>query len=167
MKILIRRDAVEKLVNAFESALIELPREPTDRERTILRWYREFLSDDVSPVDRVLRQLGKLKPGWDRPLSQVEMHEMNGSLDALATFTDAEWLAVAEWLSYKPKSWEKLYQVQNRQSFLRAPVDTLTAAETWRDANKAQEPRRKPVNESAGETLSREEALRILRGEEA
>jgi len=166
MKILIRRDAVEKLVNAFESALIELPREPTDRERTILRWYREFLSDDVSPVDRVLRQLGKLKPGWERPLSQVEMHEMNGSLDALATFTDAEWLAVGEWLSYKPKSWEKLYQVQNRQSFLRAPVDTLTAAETWRDANKALEPRRKPVNESAGETLTKEEALAILRGED-
>lgn len=167
MKILIRRDAVEKLVNAFESALIELPREPTDRERTMLRWYREFLSDDVSPVDRVLRQLGKLKPGWERPLSGEEMQEMHGSLETLATLTDGEWQAIAAWLSYKPKSWEKLYQVQNRRSFLRAPVDTLTAAETWRDANKALEPRRKAVSEPVGETISREEALRILRGEES
>ncbi len=164
MKLAIRREAVEKLVDAFEKLLVEVPRELTDRERTMLRWFREFLSEELSPVDRVLKQLGTLKPGWERPLSQVEMHEMHGSLDTLSTFTDGEWHAIAAWLSYKPKSWEKLYQVQNRQSFLRAPVDTLTAAETWRDANKALEPRRKAVSESVGETLDKDEALAILRG---
>lgn len=163
-KLAIRRDAIEKLVDAFESVLRDMPRDPTDRERTMLRWFREFLSDDVSPVDRVLKQLGTLKPGWERPLSQVEMHELHGSLDTLSTFTDAEWQAIAAWLSYKPKSYEKLYQVQNRQSFLRTPVDTLTAAETWRDANKSHEPRRKAVSETVGETLEKDEALAILRG---
>ena len=163
-KLAIRRDAIEKLVDAFEKLLVEVPREPTDRERTMLRWFREFLSEDLSPVDRVLRQLGKLKPGWERPLSGEEMQEMHGSLETLATLTDGEWQSIAAWLSYKPKSYEKLYQVQNRRSFLRAPVDTLTAAETWRDANKAIEPRRKAVSESVGETLDKDEALAILRG---
>jgi len=163
-KLQIRRDALEKIVDAFEALLVEVPRNPSDRERTILRWCREFLSDTVTPVDRVVEQVGRLKPGWARPLSQIEMHEMNGSLETLSTFTDSEWQAIGEWLSYKPKSWEKLYQVQNRQSFLRSPVDTLTAAETWRDANRAIEPRKKPVNEACGETLSKEDALAILRG---
>ena len=166
MKLLVRRDALEKIVNAFESLLVELPRDPSDRERTMLRWFREFLSDDVSPVDRVLRQLGRLKPGWDRPLSQVEMHEMNGSLDTLATFTDAEWSDIADWLQYKPKSWEKLYQVQNRQSFLRSPVDTLTAEETWKDANKPARRKEEPTSAPVGDVLSREEMLAILRGEQ-
>jgi hypothetical protein len=165
MKLLVRRDALEKIVNAFEALLVELPRDPSDRERTMLRWFREFLSDDVSPVDRVLRQLGRLKPGWERPLSQVEMHEMNGSLDTLATFTDAEWSDIAEWLQYKPKSWEKLYQVQNRQSFLRSPVDTLTAAETWKDANKPARRKEESTSGPVGDVLSREEMLAILRGE--
>lgn len=163
-KLLIRRDALEKIVNALESLIAEVPREATDRERVMVRWCREFLSNDVTPVDRVLKQLGTLKAGWDRPLSQVEMHELHGSLDTLSTFTDAEWQAIAAWLSYKPKSYEKLFQVQNRQSFLRAPVDTLTAAETWRDANKSHEPRRKAVSEPVGETLEKDEALAILRG---
>lgn len=165
MKLLVRRDALEKLVDAFESLMIELPRDPSDRERTMLRWFREFLSDDVSPVDRVMRQLGKLRPGWDRPLSQVEMHELNGSLDTLATFTDSEWQDIGAWLSYKPKSWEKLYQVHNRQSFLRAPVDTLTAAESWKDQNKPARKAPPPVNATAGELLSVEEMRAILRGE--
>lgn len=166
MKLLVRRDALEKIVNAFESLLVELPRDPSDRERTMLRWFREFLSDDVSPVDRVLRQLGRLKPGWERPLSQIEMHELNGSLDTLATFADSEWDDIAAWLSYKPKSWEKLYQVQNRQSFLRAPVDTLTAAETWKDQNKPTKRPQAPTEASAGELLTKEQMLAILRGEE-
>lgn len=166
-KLAIRRDALEKLVDAFESVLRDMPRDPTDRERTMLRWFREFLSDTVTPVDRVLAEVGKLKPGWGMPLSYAEQHELHGSMDTLASFTDGEWLAIREWLNYKPKSWETLYQVKNRQSFLRAPVDTLNAAEAWRDQNKAKTPRRQePVNESAGDTLSREEALRILRGEE-
>jgi hypothetical protein len=165
MKLLVRRDALEKLVDAFESLMIELPRDPSDRERTMLRWFREFLSDDVSPVDRVMRQLGKLRPGWERPLSQVEMHELNGSLDTLATFTDSEWQDIGAWLSYKPKSWEKLYQVQNRQSFLRAPVDTLTAAESWKDQNRPSKRPQAPVNAPAGEVLSVEEMRAILRGE--
>jgi hypothetical protein len=131
----------------------------------MVRWFEEFLSDDVSPVDRVLRQLGKLKPGWERPLSQIEMHEMHGSLDFLSTVTDSEWQTIREFLSYTPKSWEKLYQVKSRQWFLQSPVDTLTAAETWKDANKASEPRRKPVSEPVGETLSKDEAIAILRGE--
>jgi hypothetical protein len=165
MKLLVRRDALEKLVDAFESLLVEVPRDPSDRERTMLRWFREFLSDDVSPVDRVVRKLGTLKVGWERPLSQVEMHELNGSLDTLATFTDSEWQDIAEWLSYKPKSWEKLYQVQNRQSFLRAPVDTLTAAESWKDQNRPSRRSQAPVNAHAGEVLSVEEMRAILRGE--
>ena len=165
-KLLIRRDALEKIVNALESLIAEVPREATDRERVMVRWCREFLSDDATPVDRVLKQLGTLKPGWDRPLSQVEMHEMHGSLDTLSTFTDAEWQTIREFLQYVPKSWEKLYQVKSRQWFLQAPVDTLTASETWRDANKLKTPRRQePVNESAGDTLSKEEALAILRGQ--
>jgi hypothetical protein len=165
-KLAIRRDALEKIVDAFEKLLVEVPREPTDRERTMLRWCREFLSDDVSPVDRVLKQLGTLKPGWERPLSQVEMHEMHGSLDTLSTFTDAEWQTIREYLSYAPKSWEKLYQVKSRQWFLQAPVDTLTASETWRDANKAIEPRRKAVNQPVGDTMTKEEMLAILRGQD-
>lgn len=164
MKLSIRRDAVEKLVDAFESVMVELPRQPTDRERTMLRWFREFLSDNVTPVDRVLQEVGKLKEGWARPLSQIEMHELNGSLEFLATVTDGEWQVMREWLNYKPKSWENLYQVKNRQSFLRAPVDTLNAAEAWRDQNKAAEPRRKAVNEPAGDLLEKDEALAILRG---
>lgn len=164
MKLSIRRDAVEKLVDAFESVMVELPRQPTDRERTMLRWFREFLSDTVTPVDRVLTELGKIKDGWDRPLSQIEMHELHGSLDTLASFTDGEWLIIREWLNYKPKSWENLYQVKNRQSFLRAPVDTLTAGEAWRDQNKTSEPRRKPTEQThAGEILDKDEALAILR----
>jgi len=161
MKLLIRRVAIEKLLARFK----ELATSPTERDATMIRWFEEFLSDDVSPVDRVLRHLGKLKPGWDRPLSQIEMHEMNGSLDTLATFTETEWADIAAWLQYKPKSWEKLYQVQNRQSFLRAPVDTLTAAETWKDANKPTKRPQAPTEASAGELLSKEEMLAILRGE--
>jgi hypothetical protein len=160
MKLSIRRVAIEKLLARFK----EVCASPTERDDTMVRWFEEFLSDDVSPVDRVLRQLGKLKPGWERPLSQIEMHEMHGSLDALSSLTDSEWSCIAEWLTYKPKSWEKLYQVQNRQSFLRSPIDTLTAAETWKDANKASEPRRKAVSEPVGETLSKDEAIAILRG---
>jgi len=45
-------------------------------------------------------------------------------------------------------------------------VDTLTASETWRDANKAIEPRRKPVSEAVGDTMTKEEMLAILRGED-
>jgi hypothetical protein len=161
MKLLVRRVALEKLLARFK----ELCTAPTDRDATMIRWFDEFLSDDVSPVDRVLRQLGRLKPGWDRPLSQVEMHEMNGSLDTLATFTDAEWSDIAEWLQYKPKSWEKLYQVQNRQSFLRSPVDTLTAAETWKDANRPARRKEDATSAPVGEVLTREEMLAILRGE--
>jgi hypothetical protein len=166
MKLAIRRDAVEKIVDALESVLAELSRPPSEREAAMVRWFREFLSDDVSPVDRVVKQVGTLKPGWDRPLSQIEMHEMHGSLETLASLTDTEWRDIGAWLQYKPKSWEKLYQVQNRQSFLRSPVDTLTAAETWRDANKASTPRKKPVNEPVGETLTKEEMIAILRGNE-
>jgi len=163
MKLLVRRVALEKLLARFK----ELCAAPTERDATMVRWFDEFLSDDASPVDRVMRQLGKLKPGWERPLSQIEMHEMHGSLDTLSTFTDGEWQTIAEFLQYTPKSWEKLYQVKSRQWFLQSPVDTLTAAETWKDANKVKTPRRQePVNESAGETLSREEALAILRGEQ-
>ena len=161
MKLLVRRTAIEKLLARFK----ELCADPTERDSTMIRWFDEFLSEDASPVDRVLRQLGKLKPGWERPLSQIEMHEMNGSLDTLASLTDTEWKCIGEWLTYKPKSWEKLYQVQNRQSFLRAPVDTLTAAETWRDANKASTPRKMAVNEPVGDTMTKEEMLAILRGE--
>ncbi len=165
MKLSIRRDAVEKLVDAFEAALVELPRQPTDRERTMLRWFREFLSDNVTPVDRVLAEVGKLRTGWGMPLSYAEQHELHGSMDTLASFTDGEWLAIREWLNYKPKSWENLYQVKNRQSFLRAPVDTLNAAEAWRDQNKASEPRRKPTEQThAGDVLDKDDALAILRG---
>lgn len=161
MKLLVRRVALEKLLARFK----ELCAAPTERDSTMIRWFDEFLSDDASPVDRVLRQLGKLKPGWERPLSQIEMHEMNGSLDTLSSFTDSEWQDIAAWLNYKPKSWEKLYQVQNRQSFLRAPVDTLTAAETWKDQNKPARRSQAPTEASAGELLSKEEMLAILRGE--
>ena len=162
MKLLVRRNALEKLLARFK----ELCAAPTERDATMIRWFDEFLSDDASPVDRVMRQLGKLKPGWERPLSQIEMHELNGSLDFLSTVTDSEWQTIAEFLQYTPKSWEKLYQVKSRQWFLQSPVDTLTAAETWKDANKPKDrATRKAVNETAGETLSREEALAILRGE--
>lgn len=146
MKLSIRRDAIEKLLAAFKATLAELGRESSDRERAMIRWFEEFLSDDVSPVDRVTRCVGKLKPGWDRPLSHLEMHELHGSLDTLATFTDAEWATCRDWLNYKPKSWENLFQVQNRSSFLRAPVDTLNAAEAWQHARKASEPRQRPAN---------------------
>jgi len=166
MKLTIRRDAIEKIVDSFERILVELPRDPSERERAMLGWFREFLSDDASPVDRITRQLGTLKTGWERPLSQVEMHELHGSLDTLSTFTDSEWQTIREYLSYVPKSWEKLYQVKSRQWFLQAPVDTLTASETWRDANKAIEPRRKPVSEAVGDTMTKEEMLAILRGED-
>lgn len=161
MKLFISRAAIEKLFARFR----EVCANPTERDERMIEWFTEFLSDDASPVDRVVRQLGKVKPGWERQLSQVEMHELNGSLETLATFTDSEWQDIADWLNYKPKSWEKLYQVQNRASFLRAPIDTLTAAEAWRDQNKAQERRpSKPVSESAGTVLDRDEALAILRG---
>lgn len=162
MKLLVHRSALEKLLDRFR----EVCTAPTERDSTMIRWFTEFLSDDASPVDRVLRQLGKLKQGWDRPLSQIEMHELNGSLDFLSTLTDSEWQTIAEFLAYTPKSWEKLYQVKSRQWFLQSPVDTLTAAESWKDANKPRDrATRKSVNESAGETLSREDALAILRGE--
>jgi hypothetical protein len=163
MKLLVHRSALEKLLARFK----ELCASPTERDSTMVRWFEEFLSDDATPGDRVLRQIGKLKQGWERPLSCEEMQELHGSMDALSTLTESEWATIREWLNYKPKSWEKLYQVQNRKSFLRSPVDTLTAAETWKDANKPRDrATRKPVDESAGETLSREDALAILRGEQ-
>jgi len=165
-KLQIRRDALEKIVDAFERLLIELPRDPSDRERTMLQWFREFLSDDVSPLDRVTRQVATLKPGWDRPMTAMEEHHLHGAMDTLTDFTDGEWQTIRNYLAYKPKSYEKLFQVSNRNWFLENPVNTLTAAETWRDANRAIEPRKKPVNEPVGNTLSKEEMLAILRGED-
>jgi len=162
MRLSIRRVAIEKLLARFK----EVCSSPNERDATMIRWFDEFLSDDASPVDRVLRQLGKLKPGWERPLSQIEMHEMSGSLDTLATFTDSEWQDIAAWLSYKPKSYEKLYQVQNRQSFLRSPVDTLTAAETWKDANKPARRKEEATSGPVGDVMTKEEMLAILRGEQ-
>ena len=165
-KILIQRDAIEKLRARLKSVFTENSIAPTERDSTMVRWFDEILSDNITPVDRVRKELGRLKPGWERPLSQVEMHEMHGSLDTLSTFTDSEWKTIRDYLQYVPKSWEKLYQVKSRQWFLQAPVDTLTAAETWRDANKAIEPRRKAVNQPVGDTMTKDEMLAILRGED-
>lgn len=163
-KLHVRRDALEKIVDAFERLLVELTRDPTDRERTMLRWFREFLSDDVSPLDRVTRQIATLRPGWDRPMTSMEEHQLHGAMATLTDFTDSEWQTIRDYLAYKPKTYEKLFQVANRNWFLENPVNTLTAAETWKDANRTVEPRRKPVNESAGETMTKEEMLAILRG---
>lgn len=131
-KILLSRVAIEKLVARFREVL----REPTEKDGVMLRWFDEQLSDTITPVDRVLKHLGTLKPGWERALSQVEMHELHGSLDTLRDFTDGEWQTIRDYLAYTPKSWEKLYQVKSRLWFLQQPVDTLTASETWKDARK-------------------------------
>jgi len=164
-KLILPRSAVEKLVARFKGIFSDHGIAPTERDQTIMRWYDEQLSDELNPIDRILKELGILKPGWDRPLSQIEMHELHGSLETLRDFTPREWEVIRRFLAYTPKSYEKLWQVKSRQWFLQAPVDTLTAAETWEDANKPRVRKVAPVNESAGTVLSREEALAILRGD--
>ena len=99
-------------------------------------------------------------------MTAMEQHHLHGAMETLSEFTDGEWQSIREYLAYKPKSHEKLFQVSNRNWFLENPVNTLTAAETWKDANKPRAmAKRQSVNESAGDVLSREDALAILRGE--
>jgi len=142
MKITISRDAVEKLLAAFRSVLRETGRDATERERIMLRWFDETLSDSTDYVAEVARKVNKLRDEWARiPMTAMELHSLHGCLECLRNLEDRDWWVMREFLAYTPRHGERFYQVKSRDRFLSAPVDTLVAAGEW-----AKTHRKKPAS---------------------
>jgi len=132
MKITISRQAVEKLLAAFKATLAETGRAATEREMKMIEWFDMTLSDDLSPVEDIIRKSNKLRDEWDRiPLTAAEMHDLHGSLDCLQSFENGDWHIMKRFLAYTPRHGEKLYQVRSRRQFFVSPVDTLVASREW------------------------------------
>jgi hypothetical protein len=132
VKITLSREAVEKLLAAFKATLAETGRAATERESKMIHWFEMTLSDDLSPVEEIVRKVNKLRDEWARlPMTAMEMHSLHGSLDCLHGMEDRDWYIVKDFLAYTPRHGEKFYQVRSRNAFLSAPADTLVAASEW------------------------------------
>lgn len=141
MKITLSRQAVEKLLAAFKAALAETGRVATEREMKMVEWFEMTLSDDLSPVDDIVRKVNKLRDEWARlPMTAMEMHSLHGCLECLQGMEDRDWHIIKDFLAYSPRHGERFYQVRSRDRFLSAPVDTLVAAAEW-----AKTHRKRPV----------------------
>jgi hypothetical protein len=137
--------ALERFIVHARAMLADLKRSPSEKELAMVEWLEGRLKDyKTDPITRVAREIGRLRPGWDRQMTAMEMHELHGALETLQDFTAGEWETIRLYLAYKPRAGEKLYQVNNRLWFMQNPVNTLTAAECWRRDNE----KRKPVHSS-------------------
>jgi hypothetical protein len=135
--------ALERFIVHARAMLADLKRSPSEKELAMVDWLEGRLKDyKTDPVTRVSREVGKLRPGWERPLTAMEMHELHGALETLQDLTVSEWETIREYLAYKPRSGEKLFQVTSRLWFMQNPVNTLTAAECWH----REKTKRKPVH---------------------
>ena len=162
MKITISRQAVEKLLEAFKGTLAELQRIPNERELKMIKWFETTLSDDLSPVDEIVRKVNKLREEWARlPMTAMEMHSLHGCLESLEGMEDRDWHIIRDYLAYSPRHGERFYQVRSRDRFLSAPVDTLVAAAEW-----AKTHRKKPAATRHPDLPKPEETRREYKPEE-
>jgi hypothetical protein len=162
VKITISRQAVEKLLSAFKLTLVELQRHPSEREAKMIKWFETTLSDDLSPVDEIVRKVNKLREEWARlPMTAMEMHSLHGCLECLEGMEDRDWHIIRDYLAYSPRHGERFYQVRSRDRFLSAPVDTLVAAAEW-----AKTHRKKPAATRHPDLPKPEETRREYKPEE-
>lgn len=123
----------ERILIHVRGILADLKREPSDTESRMVEWLEMKVSHGLTDsINRVASEVGKLRPGWNKPMTSVEMHDLHGALDTLQDLVPSEWQTIREFLAYKPKTGEKLFQVTNRLWFIQNPVNTLNAAEIWK-----------------------------------
>lgn len=150
-KVLLPLLALERFIVHARAMLADLRRSPSEPELKMVEWLEGRLKDyKTDPIVRVCREVGKLRPGWDRQMTAMEMHELHGALETLQDLTAWEWETIRLYLAYKPRSGEKLFQVTSRHWFMQNPVNTLTAAEVWRRENE----KRKPVHSTLNSAQS-------------
>lgn len=139
-KTLIPTAALGRILSRVRGMITDLKRQPSRQEVAMVEWLETMVKDneDPDPVASIIRKIGALRPGWERPLTSMEQHNLYGSLDCLREITDQEWDKMLRFLSYEPKSWEKLYQVRHRDRFIQDPINTLNCAEDWDRANRKQ-----------------------------
>jgi hypothetical protein len=140
-KVVIPSSALERILLRVRGMMADLKRPASDKEHALVEWLEKMTDEgDGNDMDSLVRKVGSLRSGWDRPLTAMEMHTLYGSSECLNDFSKLEWELMRDYLAYQPRPGEKFYQVKSREWFLKSPVDTLTAAEGW-----AQTHRRKPT----------------------
>ena len=124
--------AVERLLVRVKDLVRDLNRPPTDAEQRMVKWLEDKIADSDDSMEVIMRRVNTLRPSWGRfPFTAVEMHTLHGSLGVLREMTDADAKLIREYLEYCPKPGERFFQVRNRDKFLQAPHDTISAAEDW------------------------------------
>jgi hypothetical protein len=139
--------ALDRILLRVRGLIADLKRQPSEGEVKMVEWLENIIRDngDDDPVATIIRKIGKLRQGWDRPLTSMEQHSLYGSLDCLREITDPEWEMMGRFLAYTPRMGERLYQVRNRDRFIQDPMNTLGCAEDWNKAHrKSSAPRATP-----------------------
>jgi len=83
--------------------------------------------------DSLREKVNSLRPEWQAfpKFDAAEEHHFRFLADDFARLTDADWQVMREYLAYKPRGGETLFQVERREWFLRNPKETLLKAKSW------------------------------------
>lgn len=120
-------------------------------------------------LKELINRVNSLRPAWSKlaALTYMEMDALRQGQETLAQLLDDDWDLIREFFAYTPRDRENFPRVVKKASFMSDPSGTLAAAEEWAKTHRKSKPQARLVSQSSAqsESLSREEALKILRGE--
>jgi hypothetical protein len=107
------------------------------RASNLEKWMGEQIAKTPSE-DSLRDKVNSLRPEWQAfpKFDAGEEHHFRFLADDFARLTDAEWQVMREYLAYKPRGGETLFQVERRDWFLRNPKETLLKAKSWGRVNR-------------------------------
>lgn len=103
------------------------------RAGNAVKWLEDQLAENP-PDNKCLRsRVNSLRKEWAEfpAFNATEEHWFRTWEESLSRLEDADWLLMRDFLAYRPKEREKLWQVEKREWFLKTPQDTLQAARKW------------------------------------
>lgn len=104
-----------------------------ERAGKAVTWLEGVLAENP-PDNKCLRsRVNSLRKEWAEfpAFNATEEHWFHSWEESLSRLEDADWQLMREFLAYRPKEREKLWQVEKREWFLKTPQDTLQAARKW------------------------------------
>lgn len=107
------------------------------RAGNAVKWLEDALAD--APTEDTLQaKVNSLRPEWQAfpRFDASELHHFRFHADDFARLKDDDWQMMRDFLAYRPRGKEKLFQVERRDYFLKSPKETLMNAKSWARANR-------------------------------
>lgn len=124
---------LKRLAELLASMRPEVSGELQQRAGKAVEWLQRVVAENGTDNNCLRSKVNSLRKEWAEfpTFNAMEEHWFRSWEESLARLEDADWLLMREFLAYKPRERDKLWQVERREWFLKTPQDTLQAARKW------------------------------------